>query len=209
MRYRIHNSENPSSIWIAHRNGRTKDGHDETEQGLLKMLSLSGSRDFVENMEELSIMPVAISYEIEPCGILKAVEVCQKRANGSYTKRPGEDFHSILTGIIQPKGRVHISFCKPVTRAELEQCSECAKNDRFRSLAQIVDSRLKEAFRIWPVNIAAAQRKRGEKVSDAAAERLLDTVLKEVENIPQELDRNGVREILLDIYATPAIRKGY
>lgn len=209
MRYRIHNAGNPSSIWIAHRNGRTKDGCDATEQGLLKMLSLSGNRDFVKNMEELSIMPVAISYEIEPCGIQKACEVYAKQTQGSYSKKPGEDFHSILTGIIQPKGRVHIGFCKPVIREELEQCALCAKNDRFRALAQIVDERLKEAFKIWPVNVAAAQMRRGEPISDSAAGELLNRILKDVESIPQELDRNGVREILIDIYANPAIRKGY
>ena len=70
------------SVWIAHRGGRTKDGYDRTEQGLLKMLAMSGSCEFAENFAELRIMPVTISYEYETCGALKVRETLTKARQG-------------------------------------------------------------------------------------------------------------------------------
>ena len=68
-----------SSVWIAQRQGRTKDGMDVTEQGLLKMLDMSGTKDFVENFKEIQIVPISMSYEYEPCDIMKAREVLISR----------------------------------------------------------------------------------------------------------------------------------
>lgn len=200
--------ENPSSIWIAHRNGRTKNGDDRTEQGLLKMLSMSGSGNFVENMSELSIMPVSISYELETCAIQKAYEVYLKEIFGKYIKRPGEDMKSIITGIIQDKGRVHISFCKPITVDELEECDKLEKNDKFRKLAEIIDDRILGGYRIWPSNEAAAAMVNGSTPDDADAYRwfegYLERRMKEISDIS---DPGRVRQILIKIYANPALRK--
>lgn len=178
----------PSSVWIAHRGGRTKDGMDRTDQGLLKMLSISGRSDFLENMKELQLMPLAISYEIESCDVLKAVETAVKARTGEYHKRPGEDTNSILTGILQPKGRVHIKFCKPIQDSEIDECASLDKNERFRHLADIVDSRITEGFRLWPTNVAAAR------------------ILKKTGSLPEGVTREEILERLLAIYAAPAIR---
>ena len=207
IRMRIH-SDNPASVWIAHRNGRTKNGDDRTEQGLLKMLSMSGSDDFVENMEELSIMPVSISYEIETCAIEKAFELYVKDLTGSYVKRPGEDLKSIISGIITEKGRVHVSFCKPITRMELEACSKYEKNDRFRALAQIVDDRIIGGYRLWPNNVIAAEISLGREPSDIeAAEAFTSYLERQLLGLPENVNRNDVRERLVGIYASPALRK--
>src|SRR3989339_972338 len=137
-----------SSVWIAQRNGRTKDGIDITEQGLLKMLDMSSSGDFINDFDELSIVPVSISYEYEPCDFLKAKELyISKRTR--YKKSPGEDLNSILTGIMQYKGKIHINFCNPITAAELEACGLKAKNERFKSLSEIVDSRINSGYKVW------------------------------------------------------------
>ncbi len=144
-------STNRSSVWIAQRNGRTKDGIDITEQGLLKMLDMSGAGDYVSDFEQLSISPISISYEFEPCDYLKAKELyISKRTQ--YKKSPGEDLNSILTGIMQYKGNIHISFCDPITREEIEHCGSMAKNDRFKSLAEVIDSRIKINYKIWNNN---------------------------------------------------------
>jgi len=173
IRERIH-SENPASIWIAHRNGRTKDGNDSTEQGLLKMISLSGEEDFVKNIEELSIMPVSISYEWECCDIQKAVEVYIKRCTGSYKKKPGEDTQSIICGIVQPKGRAHITFCEPLTHDEIVSAGNLEKNERYRCLAEIIDRKLIAGYKIWPTNIEAARMIRGDEPQDRAVREALE-----------------------------------
>ena len=85
-----------SSVWIAQRQGRTKDGLDTTEQGLLKMLDMSGTKGFVENFKELNILPMSISYEYEPCDVMKARELLISRSQ-KYVKGETEDLESIMT----------------------------------------------------------------------------------------------------------------
>ena len=98
--------EKGQSIWIAQRNGRTKDGNDTTDQGIIKMFCMSCPDDKIKAIDQLHIVPVAISYEWESCDILKTLELYESQF-AKYTKKPGEDLNSILTGISQPKGRVH------------------------------------------------------------------------------------------------------
>ena len=209
IRKRLSDRE-PASIWISHRNGRTKDGLDQTEQGLLKMLSLSGSCDFAENMAELRIMPVSVSYEYETCGIKKAYETYLKNRIGMYNKRPGEDIDSIITGIVEKKGRVHISFCEPVSQEDLDKCAALDKNDRFRALASVIDSRIVSSYRIWPTNIAAAELIEGKAPSDARVSANFEKYIDgEIRSLPSmsKAARNAIRERLLLIYANPVLRR--
>lgn len=209
LRMRLHD-EHPASIWISHRNGRTKDGNDATEQGLLKMLSMSGGADFAENLGGLHLMPVAVSYEIESCGIKKAYEVYIKQMMGTYIKRPDEDLESIVKGIIQQKGRVHVAFCKPVSEEDLKACAALDKNERFRALVRIIDERILQSWRIWPVNVAAAELMTGRAPSDPHVSAEFEKYLKEELNtLPKHMvDRRSIRDILIRIYATPALRRG-
>lgn len=202
--------EKPASIWISHRNGRTKDGCDQTEQGLLKMLSMSGPTGFAENMKELNIMPTAISYEIEPCGIRKAYEIYVKQMMGSYIKRPGEDLESIVSGILQQKGRVHVAFCKPISEEELRQCEALGKNECFRALARLIDERILASWKLWPSNIAAAEMLEGRPSSDKQVTADFEKYLnEELRALPLSGNRRQVRDLLISIYATPALRKGF
>ena len=91
-----------SSVWIAQKEGRAKNGIDRTEQGLLKMFDMSGTKDFVSNFEELNIVPLSISYEYEPCDILKARELLISKTQ-KYVKAPNEDLVSFVTGIFSIK----------------------------------------------------------------------------------------------------------
>ncbi|MDD2824879.1 MAG: 1-acyl-sn-glycerol-3-phosphate acyltransferase, partial [Bacteroidales bacterium] len=108
------------SCWIAQRNGRTKDGLDKTSQALVKMMAMSGSRkDPVENYASLHIVPVSISYEYEPCDFLKAGELLAGLDGLPYTKEEGEDLNSMLTGVTQWIGNVHIHVGDPLTQDDL------------------------------------------------------------------------------------------
>ena len=113
-------TEKHQSVWIAQRNGRTKDGVDATDQGIVKMFCMSEPKDKIKALGDLHIVPVAVSYEWETCDILKALELYQGQF-AKYVKKPGEDLNSILTGLLQPKGRVHFELCEPITDEELMQ----------------------------------------------------------------------------------------
>lgn len=147
-------TEKRESAWIAQRNGRTKDGNDRTDQGIIKMFCMSKKDDKIAAINDLHIVPISISYEWESCDVLKTLEVYQSRFS-KYTKKPGEDLNSVLTGIMAPKGHVHIELCRPITRADLEHIENYTANDYHKAVADIITRRIIEGYRLMPTNYIA------------------------------------------------------
>ncbi|MDD4142085.1 MAG: acyltransferase [Bacteroidales bacterium] len=197
------------SVWIAQHNGRAKDGNDKTDQGILKMLNMSGSGDFVKDFEELNILPLAISYEYEPCGFLKALEIYKTR-RGPYVKKEDEDFNSIITGLTQPKGHIHLSFCAPISKGELEKAAQEENNDRYRELANILDNRIYRSYKLWKTNYVAYDLlNKTDNFSDIysqedrrAFETYMNNEMSVVTGDP-DIDIEELKEIFLGIYANP------
>ncbi|MBT3145866.1 1-acyl-sn-glycerol-3-phosphate acyltransferase [Neptunomonas phycophila] len=109
--------EEESSIWIAQREGRAKDGNDFTDPALLKMLYISQRKkgSFSEVIKRLNVVPVSISYEFDPCDRAKARELAAKESSGQYEKSQYEDIESIVKGITGQKGAVHVHFGDVIT----------------------------------------------------------------------------------------------
>jgi hypothetical protein len=149
-------AEKKVSVWIAQRNGRSKDGNDFTQTGLLKMLNISGKGNFEENFAELNIVPLTISYEYEPCDYFKAQELHLSSLHSKYIKAPGEDFNSIITGILQPKGRIHLAVGTPVVSALSAIGRNSNENDRIKQLTAAIDQQIYRDYKLWPVNYIAA-----------------------------------------------------
>lgn len=143
------------SLWIAQRNGRTKDGKDMTEPGLIKMFTLSGNGNFEEDFAELHIAPVAISYEFEPCDILKAIELCRRQSEEPYHKAANEDLTSILTGLKSYKGAISLTFCEPIAREELHTIAELPRVEQCKTLAELIDRRIHTEYRLYANNYLA------------------------------------------------------
>lgn len=200
-------SEECDSIWIAQRNGRTKNGIDRTDAALIKMLGLSGGKDKVAAYEALHIVPVSISYEWEPCDILKAIELCRTH-NGQYTKSEGEDLHSVLTGLQSSKGHVHISIGAPVTADDLSSLSQGA--GFHEDLAQLLDSRILGGFRPMANHYIAADL-RSNSTAYAQAGRYSEeqrlAFKQRLTALPQlpDIDPVRLRAQFLDIYANSII----
>ncbi len=194
------------SIWIAQRNGRTKDGNDLTDKGLLKMFSMSGPKDPVSSFKALHIVPVAISYEMEPCDLFKAREVYLSRNGEKYNKAPGEDEHSIITGIMQPKGHVHIHMCKAVSEEDLAPFANMNSTDFLIALANLVDQRIYSGYRLYGTNFAAHDKLHG---TDRYAARYSSEDVHFLEERLQQLYRlmdvedETLTSIFLGIYANP------
>jgi hypothetical protein len=204
IRYAL--TEKQESIWIAQRNGRTKDGNDQTQQAVLKMFGMSGGRDFVHNFGELNIAPLAISYEYDPGDILKTRELYISRRQ-TYVKAPGEDLNSILTGINQYKGKIHLAFTLPITPEEIRTIESTNKNEQIQELASIIDSRVYNNFRLWNTNYIAFDQLNGnvfENVySPAEKDAFLEYMRKGLLRI--EGDRAELESIFLSIYANPVV----
>lgn len=122
-----------SSIWIAQREGRAKDGLDSTEPAIIKMLTVAQNKSaetFADFVNCLHIVPIAISYEYDPCDGAKARELYEKVTQGSYQKAEHEDLKSIALGITGTKGDVHVSFGKPLHGNFAEPEDVAAEVDR-------------------------------------------------------------------------------
>lgn len=194
------------SVWIAQRNGRTKNGIDATDPAIIKMFGMSRRDDRVVSLAELNIVPVAVSYEWESCDKLKTLELYLTKKNGHYEKKPGEDLNSILTGIMQPKGHVHFHVCPQVTEDDLIALNDCPSGEFYKRVAELMDSRINPHFYLHPNNYIAHDLRSG---SDTYAGHYTneqkETFIKYIDwmNEYPEMNRQKLEEIFLGIYANP------
>lgn len=200
-----------NSVWIAQREGRAKNGIDTTEQGLLKMLDMSGTSDFVSNFMELNVTPLSISYEYEPCDIFKARELLISRTE-KYVKGPQEDLMSIMTGIKQQKGNVHLNIGLPLSKEEIEAASCCNKNDRYQAIRHAVDIRVIEGYQLWKTNymgydMANHSYKYAHLYTPENVEMFTEYIEHQLDTVEKSLNRHDLREILLSIYGNPVRSK--
>jgi len=202
------------SIWIAQRNGRTKDGNDSTDQGLLKMFDLSSNGSIIDSLSELNIVPLSISYQWETCDAMKMFELYVSKTE-KYVKAPGEDFKSILTGIKQFKGNVHIEITEPITNIDLQQFSGSDKNELFNSIAKMIDARIHRHYKLWDNNYIAFDIEKNattflnDKYTPEA--RLLFIQEMEKKLTAVEGDKEELKELYLGIYSNPlknSLKKG-
>lgn len=200
-----------ASIWIAQRQGRTKNGWDSTEQGLLKMLDMSGTGTFQENFEALNIVPMSISYQYESCDILKAREIYISRRQ-KYVKMPNEDNYSIITGVMQQKGNIHLSIGTPLSAKEIQQAGECDKNDRYQLMRHAINKRVIAGYHLWDTNyIAYDMLENGEEYShlytDDTKAAFMEYVQIQLDSVEHDFDREELTDIFLHIYANPVYAK--
>jgi hypothetical protein len=199
-------TEKQHSVWIAQRNGRTKDGKDRTDQGIIKMLCMSHSDDKVMAIADLNIVPVSVSYEWEPCDILKTVELYERQF-GPYIKKPGEDLNSILTGITQYKGNVHFEVCKPLSLDELNEFSDLTSVEFHKAVANLLDQRICSSYHLYPNNYIAhdilyGNRKYSAMYSSEERDAFVHRMNK-LQKYEDECDMDKLYEIFLGIYANP------
>ncbi|MCK6648240.1 MAG: 1-acyl-sn-glycerol-3-phosphate acyltransferase, partial [Bacteroidia bacterium] len=202
--------EKKVSVWIAQRNGRTKDGFDQTQTGLLKMINISGNGNFVESFKEVKIVPLTISYEYEPCDALKVQELYLSSLHTKYVKAPGEDLNSIITGIVQPKGRIHMTVGKPIIE-ELEEINKSEnENDKIKQLANLIDKQIYSDFKLWPVNyiaydLLANGNKYEKQYSPVEKENFIQYIEKNIEKLKGE--KEALYNLFIKMYAAPVLNK--
>lgn len=195
------------SVWIAQRNGRTKDGEDRTDQGLIKMLCMGGEGDLISYMDNLHIVPVSVSYQWEPCDVFKTKELVSRMKHGTYVKQEYEDLNSILSGIMLPKGNVCINVCQPLSINDYEDCFAKNRNIFFRNIANLIDRRIVSNYKLWNTNYVAHDIRSGKDTygkyyTTSDKEIFLQRLNCFLSEIDIE-DRSIARNIFLGIYANP------
>ena len=201
-----------TGVWIAQREGRAKDSNDRTQESILKMFALSGTKSFIENLKELNICPATISYEYDPCDYLKAKEFQQKRDNANFKKSPQDDLLNMKTGIMGDKGHVHFTFT-PSINSELEQIEASIDNrkEQIEEIVKLIDKRIHSNYIIYPINKVAYDEllnttRFTSEVSPeerSEVESYLEQQLNKID-LPNS-DYDFLRHKLLEMYANPLI----
>lgn len=145
------------SVWIAQREGRTKDGNDATNPGVLKMLGMaSEDKNVMEYFKKIKIVPVSISYEYDPTDVLKMPQLMAEANNEIYVKEKNEDFQNILSGVLGQKKRIHIHIGKVIdTEIDTIVANEENSNKQVLALAQTIDDAILTNYKLWPTNFIA------------------------------------------------------
>jgi 1-acyl-sn-glycerol-3-phosphate acyltransferase len=145
------------SVWIAQREGRTKDGNDATHQGVLKMLAMgSDEENGMDYFKKIKIVPVSISYEYDPTDALKMPQLMAEANNEIYIKEKNEDFITLLSGIMGQKKRIHIHV-GDVLDKEIDEIKRKQDNSnrQIQCLAHVIDDSILSTYRLWPTNFIA------------------------------------------------------
>ena len=206
--YHLLSKEN-RSVWIAQREGRTKDGNDATHQGVLKMVAMANDEARVmDYFKKLKIVPVSISYEYDPTDALKMPQLIALSKDEVYIKEKNEDFITLLSGIIGQKKRIHIHV-GDVLEAEYEKI--IAENDnnnkQIQALALVIDDSILQSYKLWPTNFIAYdilyKTTRFEHLYNAKERQLFERRLE----MRIDAENETMREGFLAMYANPVVNK--
>ena len=201
------------NIWIAQREGRAKDSDDRTQESIVKMMAMGGEGTVTERLQQLHIVPVAISYEYDPCDWLKAQEFQLKRDVEGWKKTKADDVLSMQTGIMGYKGHIHY-HCAPCIDDFLASLPEdTPKADIFRIIAEHIDKGIHANYRLYANNyIAIDMLEGGNRMAEhytpedkAKFEMYLAGQLDKIV-IPNK-DEAFLKDCMLKMYANPAINK--
>ena len=182
------------SVWLAQKSGRSKDGLDVTHPSIIKMLHLSKKKDgvgFSQVIRDCRIVPVAVSYEHDPNDISKArEEILTKRNGGHYEKSKHEDMFSMVRGLREYKGGVHIAFGTPLTDRDYMTPDEVATE---------IDRQIHSCYHLYPTNwycydYLNGNRDNSDKYKDFDADRFM---------LRYEILAPEVKTFILESYANP------
>lgn len=197
------------SVWIAQREGRTKDGNDATHSGVLKMLAMgSDEANLMDYFRKIKVVPVSISYEYDPTDALKMPQLMAAANNEIYIKEKNEDFMTLLSGIMGQKKRIHIHI-GDVLKTEIDQIERenDNTNKQIQALAQAIDDSILTSYKLWPTNYIAYDLLY--KTNEYAAHYTENEKQLFERRLDIKIDQNNpvLWEGFLSMYANPVVNK--
>lgn len=206
-------AEKNDNVWIAQREGRAKDSNDRTAEAILKMMTMGGEGSIKERLLSLHLVPLAISYEYDPCDFLKAQEFQLRRDVADWKKGPMDDVISMQTGIMGYKGHIHYQAAPCIDEWLRALPDDMPKTEFYTAVAEHLDHEIWRGYRLYPSNFVALDLLRGtaEHADRYTAEdhqrfeAYLDAQLKKVQ-LPNP-DWAFLRKSVLTMYANPAINQ--
>lgn len=204
-------AQKKENIWIAQREGRAKDSDDRTAEGVLKMMAMAGDGTPTQRLMQLHLVPVAISYEYDPCDFLKAKEFQQRRDNPQFKKSAEDDILSMRTGMMGRKGRVHYQAASCIDDYLASLPVTMSKTELYKHIAVHIDREIHARYRLYPNNYAALDLLNGTSEHAScyttqqleAFEQYIDRQIARID-LPNK-DEPYLRERILTMYANIAI----
>jgi len=202
-------TERKQSVWIAQRKGRTKDGTDKTDPSILKMLSLSGQPPPPGSLKNLNITPVSISYEWEPCDIMKVRELYISQQT-TYVKQKDEDLQSIIGGVAAYKGKIHLTVGNTVERDFDNLDTSVHNNLILEQVAHLIDKQIYASYKLWPPNYLAYDLlENTSKFANKYDEATIRKFNEKLEELYKAVDgpEEDLKHLFLKLYANPVYNK--
>ncbi len=203
-------SKQNNSIWIAQKEGRSKDGNDKTAPALLKMIAMSSpDSSIVSAFSSLNIVPLSISYEYDPCDYLKAQEFLFKRDDPNYSKSAADDLKHMGTGLRGRKGRVHFALGDVITAEQLKKIeSENPRATQIEAIAALMDEQIHNNYKLWPGNFVAADELNDKPVFESKysveEKEIYDEYIREhMSRLKENVDKDFIYNSLMEMYANP------
>lgn len=206
--YQLLTREN-RSVWIAQREGRTKDGNDTTQQGVLKMLAMASDEDnLMDYFKKMKIVPVSISYEYDPTDMLKMPRLMAEANDEIYIKEKNEDFMTLISGIMGQKKRIHIQVGE-ILDSELDRIKEehDNQNKQIQALAQVIDDSILASYKLWPTNYIAYDLLHNTNQFAAHYTDKEKQLFERRLEMRIDIENKIVREGFLAMYANPVVNK--
>lgn len=197
------------SVWVAQKEGRTKDGNDATHQGVLKMIAMaSDENNCMDYFKKLRIVPVSISYEYDPTDALKMPQLLAQAKDEVYKKEKNEDFVNLISGIIGQKKRIHIHV-GDVLSSEIDAIKQSADNTnkQIQALAQAIDDSILQSYKLWPTNYIAYDMLNNSSLFSHEYTEKEKQVFERRLELRIDSDNETLREGFLAMYANPVVNK--
>lgn len=205
VRYAL--TEKKVNIWMAQREGRSKDATDMTQESLVKMLAMSGSGSLVDNLAGLNIHPTTLSYEFDPCDYLKAREMQMKRDIPDYKKSPMDDFISMKEGINGNHGRIHIHFGRNLCDALAEIGKNIAnRKEQAEAVCKTCDREIHGNYMLYPINYWAYEERFGNRIWEGdygSSREYLDGQMAKIDL--ENKDDKFLWTKLVEMYSNPVV----
>ena len=202
-------SKENRSVWVAQREGRTKDGNDATHPGVLKMIAMANNTDSVTDyFKNLKVVPVSISYEYDPTDALKMPQLLAQSNDQTYIKEKNEDFINLISGITGQKKRIHLNVAKPLNE-ELDAIAalESNPNKQIQNIAQVLDDAILQNYKLWPTNyIAYDILHKTERFKTEYTVQEKQLFVRRLE-LRIDMDNAEMQNGILAMYANPVVNK--
>ena len=199
-----------TSIWIAQREGRTKNGDDKTQGSVLKMFNMAASGDVLSSLAEMNIVPMTISYEYDPVDVYKVIEQYNKKIDPEFKKNKVDDVAGMRNGLTCMKGRVNITLGKPVSEEILKMPKAPNKNIQYEEVAKFLDRKIYDGYVLYPINYVTADMLTGTKRFESFYTKDDEkTVCDYIEEQSKKFtgDVELQKKMLMEIYANPVFNK--